>query len=74
MDNRRGCNAAPNEERWLFMGSHPYCPPSPEHRDDPGTLFDEVERVVLLKVTRSRISDLGDTYSTIIYSTSQYRH
>ena len=25
--------------------------PSPEHRDDPGALFDEVERVVLLKVT-----------------------
>ena len=51
MDNRRGCNAAPDEERWLFMGSHPCCPPSPEHRDDPGTLFDEVERVVLLEVT-----------------------
>jgi hypothetical protein len=33
------------------MGSHPCCPPSPEHRDDPGALFDEVERVVLLKVT-----------------------
>jgi hypothetical protein len=50
MDNRRGCNTAPDEERRLFMGSHPCCPPSPEHRDDSGALFDEVERV-LLKVT-----------------------
>ena len=33
------------------MGSYPCCPPSPKHRDDPGALFDEVERVVLLKVT-----------------------
>ncbi|TVY46022.1 hypothetical protein LSUB1_G000172 [Lachnellula subtilissima] len=46
MDNRRGCKAAPDEERWLFIGSHPCCPPSPEHRDDPGALFDEVEMVV----------------------------
>jgi hypothetical protein len=51
MDTRRGCNAAPDEERWLFMGRDPCCPPSPEHRDDPGALFNEVERVVLLKVT-----------------------
>jgi hypothetical protein len=51
MDNRRGCNGVPNEERRLFMGSHPCCPPSPEHRDDPGALFDEVKRAVLLKVT-----------------------
>jgi len=51
MDNRRGCNAVLDEERWLFMGSHLCCPPSPEHRDDPDALFDEVERVVLLKVT-----------------------
>jgi hypothetical protein len=35
----------------LFVGRDPCCPPSPEHRDDPGALFDEVERVVLLKVT-----------------------
>jgi hypothetical protein len=55
MDNRRGCNAAPDEERWLFMGSHPCCPPSPEHRDDSGALFDEVERAVLLKVTADSI-------------------
>jgi hypothetical protein len=27
------------------MGSHPCCPPSPGHRDDPDALFDEVERV-----------------------------
>jgi hypothetical protein len=33
------------------MGSHPCCPPSPEHKDDSGALFDEVERVLLLKVT-----------------------
>ena len=33
------------------MGSHPCCPPSPEHRDDPDALFDEVKRVGLLKVT-----------------------
>jgi len=32
------------------MGSYLCCPPSPEHRDDPGALFDEVERVGLLKV------------------------
>ncbi len=44
MDNRRGYNAAPDEERWLFMGSHPCCPLSPEHRDDPGALFDEVAK------------------------------
>jgi hypothetical protein len=34
----------------LFVGRDPCCPPSPEHRDDAGALFDEVERVVLLKV------------------------
>jgi hypothetical protein len=51
MDNRRGCNTAPDKEQWLFIGSHPCCPPLPEYRDDPGVLFDEVERVVLLKVT-----------------------
>ena len=51
MDTRRGRNAAPDEERWLFMRRDPCCTPSPEHRDDPGALFDEVERVVLLKVT-----------------------
>jgi len=33
------------------MGSHPCCPPSPEHRGDPDALFDEVKRVGLLKVT-----------------------
>jgi hypothetical protein len=33
------------------MGSYPCCPPSLEHRDDPGILFNEVKRVVLLKVT-----------------------
>jgi hypothetical protein len=62
MDSRRGCNAAPDEERWLFVGRHPCCPPLPEHRDDPGALFDEVERVVLLKVTAliAQWDDHGD--------------
>ena len=45
------CHAGPDEERWLFVGGHRCCPPSPEPRDDPGSLFDEAERVVLLKVT-----------------------
>jgi hypothetical protein len=26
------------------MGRHPCCPPSPEHRDDPSALFDEVQK------------------------------
>jgi hypothetical protein len=51
MDNSRGRNAALGEERWLFVGRHLCYPPSPEHRGDPGALFNEVERVVLLKVT-----------------------
>jgi len=51
MDNRRGCNATPDKEQWLFIGSHPCCPPSPEYKDNPGALFNEVEGVVLLKVT-----------------------
>lgn len=51
MDNKKGCNAAPDKEQWLFIGSHPCCPSLPEHRDNPGVLFDKVERVVLLKVT-----------------------
>ena len=51
MDTRRGCNATPDEERWLFIGRDPYSPLSLEHRDDPNALFGEVERVVLLKVT-----------------------
>jgi hypothetical protein len=46
MDTRRGGNAAPDEERWLFVGKDPYCPPSPKHRDHPGALFDEVEKVI----------------------------
>jgi hypothetical protein len=36
---------------WLLVGRDPSCPPSPEHRDDPGALFDEVEKLVLLNVT-----------------------
>jgi hypothetical protein len=60
MDNRRGYNAAPDEERWLFMGRHPCCPPSSEHRDHPAALFDEVERVMLLIVDDHRIhGELG---------------
>jgi hypothetical protein len=51
MDIRRGRKAAPDEEQWLFVGRDPCCPPSPENRDYPGALFDEVERVALLKVT-----------------------
>ena len=46
VDTRRGGNAAPDEERWLFVGKDPCCPPSSKHRDYPGTLFDEVEKVV----------------------------
>jgi len=51
MDTRRGYSAGPDEERWPFVGKDLCCPPSPEHGDHPGSLFDEVERVVLLKVT-----------------------
>jgi hypothetical protein len=51
MDTRIGCKAAPDEERWLFVGKDLCCPPSPEPWGDPGALFDEVERVALLKVT-----------------------
>jgi hypothetical protein len=46
MDNRRGYNAAIDEERWLFVGRDTCCPPSPEHRDDPGALFDKVQKVI----------------------------
>ena len=30
----------------LFVGKDPCCPPSPKHRDHPGALFDEVEKVI----------------------------
>ena len=50
MDTRRGCNAAPDKERRLFVGKDPCCPPSPEYRDHLGSLFDELEKVALLKV------------------------
>jgi hypothetical protein len=32
-----------------YVGRHPSCPPSPEHKGNPGSLFDEVKRVVSLK-------------------------
>jgi hypothetical protein len=28
------------------LGRDPCCPPSPKHRDHPGALFDEVEKVI----------------------------
>ena len=37
---------APDEERWLFVGKDPCCPPSPKRRDHPSALFDEVEKVI----------------------------
>lgn len=60
MDDKRGCNATPDEERWLFVGRNPCCPSSPEHRDNLGVRFDEVERVVL-KVT-TLIAQWDDLY------------
>lgn len=51
MDTRRRCNTTPNEKRWLFVGRDLYCPPLPEYRDDPSALFDEIKKVILLKVT-----------------------
>jgi hypothetical protein len=50
MDNRRGHWAASDEERWLFVGRHPCCPPLLKRQDDPGSLFDEAKMVALLRV------------------------
>ena len=55
----RPATLRPNR-KCVFMGSHPCCPPSPERRDNSGALFDEVERVVLLKVTA--LITLDDMY------------
>lgn len=43
------------------MGRYPYCPPSPEQRDDLGALLYEAQMVALLKV-RAAIS--GQTHRT----------
>jgi hypothetical protein len=56
--------AARLQGRWLFVGRDPCYPPSPEHREDPGVLFDEVERVVLLKVTALIADNLQGRSST----------
>jgi hypothetical protein len=50
MDTRRGCSTTPNKERWLFVGRDLCYPLSLKHEGDLGALFNEVKRVVLLKV------------------------
>jgi hypothetical protein len=49
VDMRRAHNSGTDEEGWLLMGGDSSCPPPPEQGGDPGSLFDKVEIVALLR-------------------------
>jgi len=57
LDGRqRGRDGVTEEKQWLFVGRNQCCPPSPKHRDDPCTLFNEAEKIVRKNTDRIDIT------------------
>ena len=77
MDTRRGRDDTQDEGGgWLLVGRHPCRPPSPEHRNDPGALFDETQKVATVKGMRKSRDNLSmetAQHPLALHSIRQYR-